>query len=113
MKSLSCLTIIATLGWRIPSLAAEPAPSPPPTIALSDLPREAVRVEILERSNVANEAAKETEGGNDSPSPKAEPDVDPSWGNLPGQKTDQFNEPAFALTAITNKYNERGVKVDR
>ena len=111
MKLLFRLPIIAALGCGFSALALEPLP--PPTIALSDLPREAVRVEILERSNVPDETAKTTEGGNDSPSPKAEPDVDPSWGNLPEQRTDEFIEPAFALTAITNKYNERGVKVDR
>jgi DNA-directed RNA polymerase subunit K/omega len=53
MKSLSRFTIIIALGWRSSALALEPVPSPPPTIALSDLPREAVRVEILERLNVA------------------------------------------------------------
>ena len=86
---------------------------PPPVIAPGELPRGAVRVEIFEHGAQAESAAVETAGGNDSTPPKDDGGADASWATPPSTKTDEFSEPAFAFSALTNKYNERGVKVDR
>ena len=86
---------------------------PPPVIAPAELPRGAVRVEILEHAGQAEIAATETAGGNDSGPAKDDGGEDASWATPPATKTDEFTEPAFAFSALTTKYNERGVKVDR
>ncbi len=100
--------------------AAAKAPSekkaevvPPPNMPAADLPRGAVRVEIFEHAGPAEDIATETTGGNDSAPPKDAAAEDASWATPPSVKTDEYAEPAFAFSAVTAKYNGRGVKVDR
>ena len=91
---------------------SEALPQPPAIIAAAELPKGKVRVQVFE---FAKPAEQETGwASNDSPKKKAEStDLDESWSVLPEIRTDEFTEQAFALTDMTNKYNERGLKVDR
>jgi len=60
-------------------------------------------------------AAVETFGGNDS-DPAGDGDTaahDPTWAEVPPNKTAEFSEPAFTLTALPQKYNAHGVRSDR
>ena len=92
---------------------SEALPLPPAIIAAEELPKGKVRVQVFEFPQVAKPEAPEI-SSNDSQKKKVETDeVDESWSVLPGMRTDEFTEQAFAFTDITNKYNERGVKADR
>jgi hypothetical protein len=105
----------ATPGAKPPS-KGEALPLPPAIIAAEELPKGKVRVQVFEFARVAKPEAPEL-ASNDStkPTPKKvdSGDVDETWSVLPEIRTDEFTEQAFAFADITNKYNERGVKVDR
>ena len=120
---LERIKIHAAREGAIPALREAPAsktvtksealPLPPAIIAAEELPKGKVRVQVFEFAHVAKSEAPDI-SSNDSQKKKADTDdVDESWSVLPGMKTDEFTEQAFALADITNKYNERGVKVDR
>src|SRR5207244_6293443 len=83
-------------------------------IAAEELPKGKVRVQVFEFPHVVKTESPEL-SSNDSTKKKKEQsaDVDESWSVLPAIKTDEFTERTFALADITNKYNERGVRVDR
>ena len=92
---------------------SEALPLPPAIIAAEELPKGKVRVQVFEFPQVAKSEAEEI-ASNDSQKKKAiTDDADESWSVLPGIKTDEFTEQAFAFADITNKYNEHGVKADR
>lgn len=61
-----------------------------PKIDVTTLPKDAVRVEIVE--NIPTES---------------------NWNFTPGKVTETFNIPAFGLAQLPKKYNERGVVIDR
>ena len=63
---------------------------PTPKIDLTSLPKDAVRVEIIEDIPTAL-----------------------NWNFTPGKPTETFTIPAFGLIAVPKKYSERGVVVDR
>lgn len=88
-------------------------PMPPPQISADELPKGLVRVEVLEHPDPSDPNVVETGGGNDSGGAKDKSGQDASWSQLPPVKTDEFNEPAFGFAAITNRYDERGIKTDR
>ena len=89
-------------------------PTPPPIISAQDLPRDSVRVEILEMAAKSEEAESAPAEGNDSAPEKIETkEQDASWSAIPSVKTDEYIEPLFGFSSIPNKYSERGVKVDR
>ncbi len=96
---------------KAPAEAADAVP--PPVIAAAELPRGAVRVGVFEHAGQTSREFGETAGGNDSGPAKDDGGEDASWATPPSTKTDEFTEPAFAFSALTTKYNERGVKVDR
>jgi len=92
---------------------SEALPLPPEIIAVEELPKGKVRVQVFEFPKSAQEEIGWV-SSNDSTKKKAEsPDADETWSVLPGNRTDEFTEQVFAFADITNKYNERGVKVDR
>ncbi len=92
---------------------SEALPLPPAIIAAEELPKGQVRVQIFEFPHVTKSEAEEI-ASNDSQKKKAVTDeADETWSVLPGIKTDEFTEQAFAFADITNKYSERGVKADR
>jgi hypothetical protein len=94
--------------------ATPPDPTPPPVIAPESLPAKQVRVEILELARPEEVAAIETAGGNDSaPTAKEDPGRDASWAALPSVVTDEYTTDLFAFSAIPEKYNAHGVKIDR
>ncbi len=88
---------------------------PMPVVSAEGLPRGAARVEIFEFPLKVDSAAVETFGGNDS-DPAGETDTaahDPTWSEVPPNKTTEYTEPAFALTQLPQKYSARGVRADR
>jgi hypothetical protein len=100
------------------SVAADPAP--PPVFAPETLPIGKVRVEILELARPETQGAIESAGGNDSPPPapkapaaKEDAGRDASWGALPTVLTEQYATSVFAFGAVPEKYNARGIKIDR
>jgi hypothetical protein len=109
------------LALAISALAAgEPAPKtkeaepvPPPRVALDDLPRAAVRVEILEHGVSESDSSSGDWTVNDSDSAKDAAGLDAKWSNLPAVKTEEWTEPAFALAEVIAKYSPRGVQQDR
>jgi hypothetical protein len=90
-------------------------PMPPPVISARDLPRDTVRVEILESAGKEEDPEAASAEGNDSAPAKTKKAAgqDASWSAIPSRKTDEYLETAFAFSNIPNKYNEHGVKVDR
>lgn len=93
--------------------ASESDPVPPLVISAADLPNAKVRVQILEHANQVAAPVSETEGGNDSKPPKDTGGSNSSWSSIPAQKTDEYTTDAFGFAAITNKYDDSGIKTDR
>ena len=92
---------------------SEALPLPPASIAAEELPKGKVRVQVFEFAHVAKPEAPEIPS-NDSEKKKADTgEEDESWSVLPGIRTDEFTERAFAFADMTNKYSEHGVKTDR
>ena len=87
-------------------------PQPVAAIKPEELPKDKVRVEILEFP-VAKEGFTADVFGDDAMKKKDDGGADASWGKLPPNKTEEFTEPFFALAALPNKYSERGIKIDR
>jgi hypothetical protein len=119
---LERIKIHAAREGAIPALRAAPVsktltksealPLPPAIIAPEELPKGRVRVQVFEFAKAAEQEVGWS--SNDSQKKKVESaDVDETWSVLPDIRTDEFTEQAFAFADITNKYNERGVKVDR
>ncbi len=94
---------------------SETLPLPPAVIAAEELPKGQVRVQVFEFPKKADEEVGWA--SNDSGKPAAKKadagDADETWSVLPTLRTDEYAEQAFALTDVTNKYSERGVKTDR
>jgi len=88
-------------------------PVPPPIISAADLPKDRVRVEILEHANQVAPPVTETTGGNDSKPPKDTGGLNASWSNFPALKTDEYLIDALGLPDITTKYDTTGAKTDR
>ena len=93
----------------------EALPLPPAVIAAEELPKGKVRVQVFEFPKPAEQELGWA--SNDSGKPAAKKvdtgDADESWSVLPTLRTDEYSGQAFALTDVTAKYNERGVKADR
>lgn len=79
-------------------------------IAPAQLPASGVRVEIVEFPTKDDDANAEVFGDDKKRDDGAR---DPSWSELPALKTEEFIEPAFALTSLPSKYLPSGVKTDR
>ena len=120
---LERIKIHAAREGAIPALREAPAsktvtkseslPLPPAIIAAEELPKGKVRVQVFEFPHVAKPEAPEIASNDSQKKKPVTDDTDETWSVLPGLKTDEFTEQAFAFADITNKYNERGVKVDR
>ncbi len=94
---------------------AEKPEAPVPVIRAAELPKGQARVEILEFPLKADAAVIETFGGNDS-DPSSDGDTaahDPSWSEVPPNKTTEFLEPTLVLANLPQKYNAHGVRSDR
>ena len=107
---------IPALRMALPGKTAtksEALPLPPAIIAAEDLPKGQVRVQVFEFPHVAKPEAPEIASNDSQKKKPVTDDTDETWSVLPEIKTDEFTEQAFAFADITNKYNERGVKVDR
>jgi hypothetical protein len=93
----------------------EALPLPPAVITAEELPKGKVRVQVFEFEKPAEQELGWASNDSGKPaSKKADTgDADESWSVLPTLRTDEYMEQAFAFTDVTNKYNERGVKVDR
>ena len=81
--------------------------------AISEAPATGVRVEIFEFPMKGAALAAETYSSNDSDPAKDDGGAEASWEKLPPNKTEEFLEPAFALTALPHKYTASGVRADR
>ena len=120
---LERIKIHAAREGAIPALRAAPAsktltkgeslPLPPAIIAAEELPRGKVRVQVFEFAKSAQEEIGWVSSNDSTKKKPATDDVDETWSVLPAIRTDEFTEQAFAFADITNKYNERGVRVDR
>ncbi len=94
------------------TVKSEALPLPPAIVAANELPKGNVRVQIFE---FPKPAEHET-GWSSNDSVKKKPDsgdLDESWSVLPTAVTDEYFSQAFAMKEVTNKYNERGVRIDR
>jgi hypothetical protein len=90
--------------------------APVPVLRAEELPRNAVRMEVLEFPMKGEALVAETFGtGNDSDAAKDGETAsrDPSWSELPPKKTTEFTESAFALAWLPQKYTNHGVRADR
>jgi hypothetical protein len=97
----------ATLKARLKRVAPAPV-----VVTIDDLPEGTVRVEILEHNVAEQDALAGDWTVNDSEG-AGPAGVDPSWGNLPSTKTEEWEEPAFALADVISKYSLRGIRRDR
>ena len=109
-----------------PQQHGEALPLPPAIITAEELPKGKVRVQVFEFAHKADRGGQlnfRADGAkldvpaissNDSTKKKRVSDEeDESWSVLPGIKTDEFTEHAFAFADLTNKYSEHDVKADR
>jgi hypothetical protein len=114
MRTGAVPTLLSVSASKV-VVKSEALPLPPAIIAAEELPRGKVRVQVFEFPKPAEQEI----GWASNDSPKAarkkveSGDMDETWSVLPTIRTDEFTERAFAFADITNKYNERGVKVDR
>ncbi len=100
-------------GNATPASPKKPTSPAVPVAAIepAQLPARGTRVEILEFPTKADEANAEVFGDDKK---KADDGArEPAWSELPALKTEEFLEPAFALTALPSKYLQSGVKTDR
>ena len=109
-----------------PPKHGEALPLPPAIIAAEELPKGKVRVQVFEFAHKADRGGQinfRADGAkldvpaiSSNDSTKKNPvsdEEDESWSVLPAIRTDEFTEHAFAFANLTNKYSERGVKIDR
>jgi hypothetical protein len=98
----------------------EKEPEAPPVIALDELKRGELRVEVFEVDPAtlpkpATEPDKSAKA--DAPKtdkkPAASKSAAPSWAKPPTVKTDEYAEPAFGFGAFVEKYDAQGIRVDR
>src|SRR5260221_243874 len=90
-----------------------PKPVAAPVVKLDDLPKDVVRIEILEHGVSDTDALVTDWTNNDSDPSKNTAGVEASWNNVPKTRTESWTEPAFALADIVAKYSPRGVRRDR
>jgi hypothetical protein len=100
-------------GAGASSETAKPVVVVAPAIKIADLPKGAVRVEVLEHG--VSEADKNPGDWtvNDSDATKNGIGVEASWGNVPATRTDSWEQPAFGLADLIAKYSPAGVRRDR
>jgi hypothetical protein len=90
----------------------EATPLPPAVIALDELKRGEVRVEVFEidPATAPKPAPEITEKSGKKAAAKSAP---PSWAKPPSLKTDEYAERAFGFGAFVEKYDAQGIRVDR
>jgi hypothetical protein len=87
--------------------------TPAPLVQLGDLPKGAVRVELLEHGVAESDGPALDWTSTDSDQQKASLGFEASWSNVPATQTEWWVEPAFALADLIPKYSPRGVIRDR
>jgi hypothetical protein len=90
-----------------------PATAVAAAINVQSLPKNGVRIEILEHSKSDKSDAPASVGNDSGDDGKPPPAKEVSWKLLPVKVMDEFVQPAFGLGALPTRYNSKGIRTDR